>query len=91
MADLKAEVLNGFTQCTKDDVTLNNYIARSWTLGLLLYCFCLGSFANKLPHLPTYLVEPEEHQGRFRCHQQEGEEGGEGEGQEEESDQEQEG
>ena len=57
MADLKDEVLKGFTQCTKDDVTLNNYISRSRTLGLLLYMLIFGgSFANNFHTcLPTYL------------------------------------
>lgn len=57
MADLKDEVLKGFTQCTKDDVTLNNYISRSRTLGLLLYMLIFaGSFANTFHTcLLTYL------------------------------------
>lgn len=43
MAKLKEDVLATFAQCTKDDVTINNYISRSRILGLVFYILMGGN------------------------------------------------
>lgn len=42
--ELKKDVIGLFTSCTKDDVTLNNYITRSRIFGNILYMFFSAEF-----------------------------------------------
>ena len=83
MAAHKVSILDLCVQCTKNDVTLNNYIARSKTLDLTPgQPICSFVEHCKLPKAD------QGHRGRTRCEGQEEQEGQKraGQGDEDEED-----